>query len=135
VNRLLDTNVCIAALNEGPATVCSRLSNALERGESLLVSAVSVFELHYGVANSARVASNQSKLAIFLAVLTQLPFDDEDARFAGIIRADLRKNGTPIGPYDVLIAGQALRHDLLLVTANVREFERVPTLRVENWAM
>jgi len=51
------------------------------------------------------------------------PIDDEDARFAGIIRADLRKNGTRIGPYDVLIAGQALRHDLLLVTANVREFE------------
>jgi tRNA(fMet)-specific endonuclease VapC len=135
VNWLLDTNVCIAALNRRPAIVRSRLADAVLRGDSLAVSAVSVFELQYGVAGSSRVTENATQLAIFLAPLTKLPFDSEDARFAGIIRAELRKSGTPIGPYDVLIAGQALRHDLALVTANIAEFARVSGLRLENWAL
>jgi tRNA(fMet)-specific endonuclease VapC len=135
VNWLLDTNVCIAVLNEGPAVVCDRVSEALGRKDSLWVSAVVVFELQYGIARSTRIAANEAKLALFLAPLVQLPFDAEDARFAGIIRAQLKKSGTPIGPYDVLIAGQALRHNLVVVTANVAEFTRVPGLRTENWAL
>ena len=134
MNWLLDTNVCIAVLNEHPAEVGRRVSEALARGDSVRVSAVAIFELQYGIARSARAAANEAKLSIFLGAVAQLPFDAEDARTAGIIRAQLRKNGSPIGPYDVLIAGQALRRELVLVTANIGEFARVAGLRVENWA-
>jgi tRNA(fMet)-specific endonuclease VapC len=111
------------------------VSEALSLKDTLWVSAIAVFELQYGIAGSSRIAANEAKLAIFLGPLVQLPFDNEDARFAGIIRAELRKRGTPIGPYDVLIAGQALRHNLVLVTANIAEFARIPGLRLENWAL
>jgi tRNA(fMet)-specific endonuclease VapC len=134
VNWLLDTNVCIAALNPRSAAVRGRFSEAVNRGDFLGISAITVFELHYGAAASSRVADNTRRLSIFLASLPELPLESEDARVAGIIRAELRKSGTPIGPYDVLIAGQALRRELVLVTANIREFARVPGLRVENWA-
>src|SRR5215213_5830458 len=134
MNWLLDTNACIAVLNEHPAEVGRRVSQALAQGDSVRVSAVAIFELQYGIARSARAAANEAKLSIFLGAVAQLPFDSEDGRTAGIIRAALRKSGTPIGPYDVLIAGQALRRELVLVTANTGEFVRVPGLRVENWA-
>lgn len=131
---LLDTNACIAAINGRPASLRQRLTEVMARGETVVASTITLFELWYGVAKSARVNANTERLAVFLAPLETLPFDDQDARLAGMVRAELERAGAPIGAYDCLIAGQALRHGTMLVTANVREFERVPGLRWENWA-
>ena len=134
MNFLLDTNACIAVINGRPANVRERLKAAMDRGETVALSAVTLFELWYGVAKSARLDANAERLAVFLAPLDAVPFEDEDARIAGIVRAQLESQGTPIGAYDVLIAGQALHRDATLVTANVQEFARVSGLRWENWA-
>jgi tRNA(fMet)-specific endonuclease VapC len=98
------------------------------------VSAVVAFELWYGVAKSSRSAENTRLLeAFFVGPLRLLAFEAEDAKVAGAIRASLETAGKPIGAYDVLIAGQALRNSLTLVTANVREFERVKGLNWLDW--
>jgi tRNA(fMet)-specific endonuclease VapC len=136
VNYLLDTNACIALINGSPASVRLRLERALKDGASVAVSAVVAFELWYGAAKSARRQANRQRLETFLAgPLELVPFDDEDARAAGEVRAALETAGTPIGAYDLLlIAGQALRYDATLVTANTAEFSRVSELRWEDWA-
>jgi tRNA(fMet)-specific endonuclease VapC len=135
VNYLLDTNACIALINGSPAGVRPRLERALEDGASVAVSAVVAFELWYGAAKSARRQANRQRLEMFFAgPLDLVPFDDEDARAAGEVRAALESAGTPIGAYDLLIAGQALRYDATLVTANTAEFSRVGDLRWEDWA-
>jgi len=129
----IDTNVAIAALNGKPPQVAERLAEALVRGPVAL-PAPSLQELWYGAAKSARIPENVARIEKFLsAEIVVLPFDAEDAREAGFIRAHLKPLGIPIGNYDVLIAAQARRRGLTLVTANVREFERVPGLIVVNW--
>jgi tRNA(fMet)-specific endonuclease VapC len=132
---LLDTNACIALINGEPKLVRERLEKALDRGDTVATSAVVAYELWYGVAKSARPDANARRLQVFLAgPLRLLPFDDEDARHAGTVRAQLESAGTPVGAYDILIAAQALRHELTLVTANVREFSRVKGLAWKDWA-
>lgn len=131
---LLDTNACIAIINGRPPRVRHRLRSALTGGEPVAVSAIALFELWYGIAKSARTAANAERLAVFLAPLDTLPFDDDDARAAGAVRAALEQAGTPIGAYDTLLAGQAVRRGLILVTANVAEFARVRGLSWQNWA-
>jgi tRNA(fMet)-specific endonuclease VapC len=136
VNYLLDTNVCIALINGSPAGVRSRLERALEDGASVAVSAVVAFELWHGAAKSARRQANRQRLETFFAgPLELVPFDDEDARAAGEVRAALESAGMPIGAYDLLIAGQALRYDATLVTASTAEFSRISELRREDWAL
>jgi len=98
------------------------------------VSAVVAFELWYGAAKSARRQANRQRLETFFAGPLELVPFDEDARAAGEVRAALESAGTPIGAYDLLIAGQALRYDATLVTANASEFARVADLRWEDWA-
>jgi tRNA(fMet)-specific endonuclease VapC len=135
VNYLLDTNVCIALINHTSDAVRNRSQRALSRGEQLYVSSVVTFELWYGVAKSARQAYNARQLEAFLAgPVMLLPLDHEDAKAAGSIRATLKASGTPIGTYDILIAGQALARQLTLVTANVSEFSRVKGLSWQDWA-
>jgi tRNA(fMet)-specific endonuclease VapC len=134
VSWLLDTNACIAIINGRPPGVRHRLRAVLTRGEPVAVSSVALFELGYGVAKSARPAADTERLAVLLAPLETLPFDDDDARAAGAVRAALERAGTPIGAYDTLLAGQALRRGLTLVTANVAEFARVSGLSWQNWA-
>lgn len=132
---LLDTNACIALINGRPAAVRTRFQSAIARGTEVSVSAVVVFELWYGVAKSTQQESNTSRLESFLAgPISLLAFDEEDARAAGRIRAVVEKIGRPIGAYDLLIAGQAVRHKLTLVTANGKEFARVKGLVWEDWA-
>ncbi len=96
---------------------------------------ISIFELRFGIAKSDRVAANAQALELFLAPVDILPFEQEDAKIAGNIRAELERVGRPIGPYDYLIAAQAIRHELTLISANEREFSRVAGLRLENWAV
>ena len=134
MSHLLDTNACIALINGRPAAVRHRLREVASWGEAIFVSTIVLFELWYGVAKSARPGTNADRLAVFLALPEILPFDDDDARAAGTIRAALETAGTPIGAYDTLIAGQAIRRGLILVTANVAEFDRVAGLRWEDWS-
>lgn len=134
MNYLLDTNVCIALINHRPIAVREKFQSVLEQRDRVALSSVVLFELWYGVAKSQLQERNTERLAVFMSPFEVLTFDDEDARIAGTIRAALERAGTPIGAYDVLIAGQAIRHDLVLVTANVTEFSRVDHLRWEDWS-
>jgi tRNA(fMet)-specific endonuclease VapC len=134
VNYLLDTNAVAALLRNKPARVRERYREAGESGGYLAVSSVVLFELWYGVAKSSQVPGNTERLRVFLSGdLDLLDFDDEDAQTAGQVRAALEKSGTPIGAYDLLIAGQALRRGLTVVTANTSEFSRVNGLSWEDW--
>ena len=90
----------------------------------------------YGVAQSQRHEANTQRLhAFFAGPMEWTPFDEDDAHVAGVVRAELETAGTPIGAYDVLLAGQARRRGATLVTANVGEFKRVGGLKWENWAV
>jgi tRNA(fMet)-specific endonuclease VapC len=135
VNYLLDTNVCIALLNGDTGNVRKRFEASIESGHNLHLSSIVVFELWYGVMKSSKAEKNTASLMQFLAAPIQsVEFDDEDARVAGAHRAALETIGKPIGPYDLLIAGQAMRRDWTLVTANVSEFSRIKALNWEDWA-
>jgi tRNA(fMet)-specific endonuclease VapC len=135
VNYLLDTNVCIALINRRSTAVRSRFQRAVGSGAQIYVSAVVAFELWYGVAKSIHRGLNSQRLETFLAgPIILLPFEEQDGRVAGSIRAALQASGTPIGAYDTLIAGQALARELTLVTANVSEFSRVKGLTWQDWA-
>lgn len=129
----LDTNVVIALLARRDHRMAERF-RAVAQGE-VAVPVQVVTELWYGVWNSGRMRENAERLAIFFASPIQvLAFDAQDAREAGEIRAHLKRAGTPIGPYDVLIAAQARRRGAALASANASEFARVPGLMVEDWA-
>ena len=134
MNYLLDTNACIALINDKSPAVRTRLQKALARDAKVLVSSIVAFELWYGVAKSARPEANTRLVETFFAgPLSLLAFEPEDAKVAGRVRSDLEAAGKPIGAYDLLIAGQALRHQLTLVTANANEFNRVKGLAWEDW--
>jgi tRNA(fMet)-specific endonuclease VapC len=134
VDYLLDTNACIALINGDPATVRTRMQKAAAAGAHILVSSITLFELWYGVAKSKKQDFNRQRLEAFLTgPILMLPFEDDDSRVAGSIRATLESVGKPIGAYDLLMAGQALRHDLTLITANVSEFSRVKGLNWQDW--
>jgi tRNA(fMet)-specific endonuclease VapC len=131
----LDTNAVIVALNERTSVLRSRIDAAVASGEALGLPAIVLFELRYGAAKSANRERNARRIDDFLAgPFSVLPFEADDAREAGDIRAVLEAAGTPIGPYDVLIAAQARRRKASLVTANAREFARVPGLAWEDWS-
>lgn len=132
MSYLLGTNACIALINGRPSAVRERLRLSLERGDRVWLSSVALFELWYGVAKSELKERNTERLAVFMSPFEVLTFNEEDARRAGAVRA--KRAGSPIGAYDLLIAGQALRHELVLVTANVAEFSRVAHLRWEDWS-
>lgn len=128
----LDTNIVIGFLGRERA-IRARFEAAQERGDQILVSAIVRFELEYGAALSRRPADNRSALEAFFAHVFIAPFTPEAAVAAGRIRSQLRKGGTPIGPYDVLIAGHALAEDAVLITHNTREFSRIPGLKLDDW--
>jgi tRNA(fMet)-specific endonuclease VapC len=136
VTHLLDTNACIALLNGRPEQVRHRFEQAQSEDADVGVPTVVVFELWYGVAKSVKQRRNAEALDAFLAGPLQiLPFGEEDARAAGRVRADLASAGTPIGAYDILIAGQAICRGATLVTANSREFGRIPGIAWEDWGV
>lgn len=129
---LLDTNILMALLHPERRRLVLPRIEAQAPGE-VVTSAVVAHELFYGAAKSARPEENRRRFARLLADLEPLPFTQADAEAAGEVRAILRAKGRPIGPYDVLIAGQARARGLVLVTNNGREFERVDGLKVEDW--
>lgn len=129
---LLDTNVLIALLHpERRKLVLPRLLTY--RPGEVVTSAIAAHELSFGAAKSARPEENGRRLDLLFRDLEPLAFGPDDAAAAGAIRATLRASGTPIGPYDVLIAGQAKARGLTLVTNNLREFARVEGLALVDW--
>jgi tRNA(fMet)-specific endonuclease VapC len=134
VTLLLDTNACIALINGRPASVRARFQKAIAGGATVFVPAIVAFELWYGVAKSSRQEANRRRLeAFFGGPVAILPFEEEDAKVSGAVRAVLEADGKPIGAYDLLIAGQVLRNKFTLVTSNVREFARVKGLAWQDW--
>ena len=129
--RLLDTNTCIQLLNGKESRVGQRF--ALQAPHEIALSSVVKAELLYGARHSMQVEENLSLLRSFFAPLVSLPFDDRCAEEYGQIRADLRRQGRPIGPNDLLIAATARAFDTILVTHNTTEFGRVAGLRLEDW--
>jgi len=127
---LLDTNILIAALKGHPAVRAQLESTPLE---SLRLSAVVLGELEFGAEKSAYAERNRNRLAELTRRLPLLGLDAETAACYGRIRSHLERLGTPIGANDLWIAAQAQRHGATVVTDNLREFERVPGLGVENW--
>lgn len=131
---LFDSNLCIAIMNGSAWRVTAAFDRAIHAGSEFYLPTIVVHELWYGVAKSLQLSANTRKLEVFQSRLTgTLEFSDQDARLSGQIRAELARRGTPIGPYDVLIAGQALARGLTLVTANMREFSRVDGLKLVDW--
>ena len=128
---MLDTNICIYAIKKKPENVLNRMKSKLPQG--LCISAITLAELEHGVKASAWPEKNSIALMQFLSVLDVLPFESCAATEYGEICARLRKKGTPIGTMDMLIAAHARAEELILVTNNTREFERVEDLKIENW--
>ena len=132
---LLDTNACIALINGTEINVRRRFKRAVARESVILLSSIVAFELWYGVAKSQRKDSNTQRLETFLGgPLEWALFDEDDARAAGTVRAELETVGRPVGAYDVLLAGQARRRGATVVTSNTKEFARVQGLKWEDWA-
>lgn len=128
---MLDTNICIYVMKKKPEKVLQRLKKELNNG--VCISSITLAELEYGMKHSSDPAKNEQALLRFLAPLSVLTFGSSAASEYGEIRAYLQNQGTPIGPLDMLIAGHARAEKMILVTNNVREFERVPELEIENW--
>ncbi len=126
---LLDANVVIALLND-VASKAAKHARRVKPGD-VAISAIVAHEIFYGAFKSQRADRNVALVDALRFVVVD--FDKEDARQSGQIRALLAGKGTPIGPYDVLIAGQAIARNLTLVTHNTNEFRRVPGLRIEDW--
>jgi len=130
---MLDTNICIYLIKNKPQGVLARLEGVYRLGVG--ISAVTLAELEHGVALSAYPKRNGDALIQFLSVLTVLPFDALAAAQYGLVRANLQRRGLLIGSMDMLIAAHARACDCVLVTNNVREFERVEGLVVEDWVV
>lgn len=129
---MLDTNICIYVIKHKPEKVFQKLQEV--DPSDVCISSVTYAELVHGVEKSATVDKNKLALSILLANIEILDFDVNAADGYGKIRADLEKNGTPIGPLDMMIAGHARSLDYTVVTNNVKEFKRVSGLKIENWA-
>jgi tRNA(fMet)-specific endonuclease VapC len=128
---LLDTNICIYLINSRSEKLVKKFRSC--QPENLAVSAITVAELRFGADNSHAVQRNNLALDQFLIPLEIINFDDRAATSYGILRSELEKKGHPIGPLDTLIAAQAIAHDLVVVSNNMREFGRIKALKSENW--
>ena len=128
---LLNANACIHLINGTSPTLLTRFCR--ESPATLRMSSVVRAELVFGARNSSRAAENLRMITSFWEPFTSLPFGDDGAEQYGLIRAELKRQGRPIGANDLLIAATALAHDVTLVTHNTREFSQVPGLRLEDW--
>jgi tRNA(fMet)-specific endonuclease VapC len=135
IEYCLDTNVCIALINGTSVPVRARFKEAIHDGSVVCVSTVVLHELWYGVAKSARREQNTARLQAFLSGPFEiLGWDDADARAAGEVRAELEGKGQVMGAYDAMIAAQAIRRGITVVTASAKAFKRVNDLMWEDWS-
>ena len=132
IKYLLDTNICIYIIKKSPSKVFKKLKT-FSIGD-IGISSITYCELQFGVANSASVEKNQNALNEFLAPIEVLDFPSDAAILFGDVKAFLKKQETPIGPLDLLIGTHALFLNVPVITNNVKEFSRIPHLKVKNWA-
>jgi tRNA(fMet)-specific endonuclease VapC len=131
VRYLLDTTV-ISDFTRGESAVLARLKAAGKR--EVAISTVTAMEIEYGLLlNPARARKIEPVIRALLADMAVFPYEQEDASATAAVRAALAKRGTPIGPFDLMIAGTALRRGLVMVTSNSNEFARVGGLNLEDW--
>ena len=128
---LLDTNICIYVMKNAYPALTQKVFSF--DPSDLCISSITVFELEYGAAKSNWGEKTRQNMQMFLAPFNIIDFDSKDAASAGIIRGYLEKQGSPVGPYDVQIAGQAVARSIVMITHNIGEFSRVPGLMVEDW--
>ena len=128
---MLDTNICIYVIKHKPREVIERLKE--HNPNEICISSVTYAELIHGVEKSKAVDKNRTTLALLFADIAILPFDTGAAEGYGEIRAELERKGTPIGPLDMMIAGHAKSLGYTVVTNNIKEFDRIDGLRLENW--
>jgi tRNA(fMet)-specific endonuclease VapC len=131
IGYMLDTNICVALMRGRSARALDRLWQ--HRTDLIAISIITLAELEFGVAKSARPSYNASHLAAFISPLAILSFDALAAGIYGTVRMGLEQVGMPIGPLDTLIAAHALSLRMTLITNNEREFSRVAGLQIENW--
>lgn len=131
MHYLLDTNICIYLIKSRPPEVLEKFRT--HSPQDVAISTITIFELEYGVEKSQHPRRSQDALDRFLLPLNFIDLDRPAATEAAVIRAELERKGKPIGPYDLLIAGLARSRDMTLVTNNIKEFERIKGLHLDNW--
>ena len=131
IKYMLDTNTCIYIIKRKPDMVIERFKRT--KISQIGISSITLSELLYGVSKSSKPEQNQVALVQFVAPLEILPYGDGSAQYYGDLRADLEKQGTPIGSLDMLIAAHALSIGCILVTNNEKEFVRISNLKIDNW--
>lgn len=132
MNYLLDTNICSYIINNKPSSVLDKIGS--KRPEEIAISTVTIAELEYGLVKSLHPDRNGAALLEFLVPFMILDFDQLASLYYGKIRVSLESKGMPIDPMDLLLAAQAGSRNLVLVTNNEKEFQRIDDLRIENWA-
>ena len=130
---MLDTNICIYAIKHKPEKVFKKLQKT--DPSDVCISSITYAELVYGVEKSAAVEKNRLALSMMLSNIELKDFDADAADSYGLVRADLERKGTPIGPLDMMIAGHAKALGCTVVTNNEKEFARVKGLKIANWAV
>ena len=128
---MLDTNTCIYIIKRKPVDIIDRFRKI--QISQVSISSITLSELEYGVIKSSKPEQNQLALTQFVAPMEILSYGDEAAQYYAELRVYLEKQGTPIGSLDMLIAAHALSAGCILVTNNVKEFDRVPNLKIDNW--
>lgn len=128
---MLDTNICIFIIKNRPETVIKKFME--HEQEDICISSITYAELVHGVEKSQAKEKNRMALMLFLSEIQIVSFDDMAAQVYGVIKTDLQKKGTPIGPLDTLIAAHAKSLGYTLVTNNIREFVRIEGLKLEDW--
>ncbi len=128
---MLDTNTCIFAMKQRGKVLRRLLQH---EPNEICISSITYAELCHGIEKSERQEQNRLALLLFLSEITILPYDAEAAEEYGKIRATLELRGTPIGPMDMLIASHAKATGAAIVTTNLKEFQRIPSLQIEDWA-
>lgn len=129
---MLDTNICIYIIKEKPEKVINKF-HTLDVGD-VCISSITLAELEYGVEKSQYTERNRLALAGFLSSIDILPFSDKAASEYGRIRAELERKSNIIGAYDLMIGAHALSENITLVTNNMKEFQKINNLSLENWA-
>ena len=130
---LLDTNICIFLIKKKNPLLIEKLKKYYNKG--IFISSLTLAELEYGVENSDHKEKNRLSLIEFLTIFEILNFEQKDTQSYGMIKSDLRKSGKMVGAIDALLAAQAISRNLIFVTNNTKEFERINNLRIEDWTL
>ncbi len=131
MHYLLDTNICIYLIKKRPKEVLHHFKQ--HSPQDVAISIITLFELQYGIEKSQYPQQSKAALKKFLLPFNLINMDRSSALESAVIRAQLEKKGMPIGPYDLLIAGIARSQNMVLVTNNIKEFQRVDNMHLENW--